>query len=226
MVTPNELLPEERWGNDRSDDEVERNMCKAKRDAATRERLTADNESQFIRTTKAHRAIPLKEHAVQINIARKKHPHKRSKKKLDGLYKVLAPGSIVQKTDQNTSVIREPGNVEVTVCNSDIAKFATRDERKTKLMEYVNRRGPRIHEKTTEAKIFSHIKESTRIQKGERKMKHRKRETGSEVSSNKSNIAQAKRVRMPKIPENFAPQEVLAIEESHVKSSKSSPLKC
>ena len=81
-------------------------------------------------------------------------------------------------------------------------------------MEYVNRRGPRSHEKTTEAKIFSHIKESTRIQKGDRKMKHRKRENGSGVSSNKSNIARAMRVRMPKIPENFAPQELPAIQET------------
>ena len=160
-------------------------MCKATRDATTRERLAADNESRFIRTTKAHRAIPLKEHAVQIHIARKRHPHKRSKNNLDGLYEVLAPRSTVQKTDQYTSVIREPGKVEKTVRNSDIAKFGTRDERKTQLMEYVNRRGPRIHEKTTEAKIFSHIKESTRIQKRDRKMKHRKRETESNVSSNK-----------------------------------------
>ena len=126
----------------------------------------------------------------------------------------MVPGSVVQKTDQYTSVIREPGKLEVTVRNSDIAEFGTQDERKTKLMEYVNRRGPRTHEKTTEAKIFSHIKESTRIQKGDRKMKHRKRETGSGVSSNKTNIARAMRVRMPKIPEKFAPQELPAIQET------------
>ena len=41
-VTPNELLSEEHWGDDRSDDEIERNMCKATRDATTRERLAAD----------------------------------------------------------------------------------------------------------------------------------------------------------------------------------------
>ena len=107
--------------------------------------------------------------------------------------------------------------MEVTVRNSDIAKFGTREEQKTKLTEYINRRGPRTHEKTTEAKIFSHIKESTRIQKGDRKMKHRKRETGSGVSlnkSNKSNIARAMRVRMPKIPENFAPQVLPEIPEA------------
>ena len=45
-------------------------------------------------------------------------------------------------------------------------------------------------------------------------MKHRKRETESSVSSNKSNIARAMRVRMPKIPENFAPQELPAIQET------------
>ena len=122
------------------------------------------------------------------------------------MYEVLAPGSVVQKTDQYTSVIREPGKMEVTVGNNDIAKFGTWEERKTNLTEYINRRGPRTHEKTTEAKILSHIKECNRIQKGDRRMKHRKRETGSGVSSNKSNIARAMRVRMPKVPDNFAPR--------------------
>ena len=84
-VTPNELLPEDHWGDSRSDDEIERNMCKASKDATARERLATDNESRFLRTTKAHRPLPLKEHAVQLNIARKKHLHERSKKNLYGL---------------------------------------------------------------------------------------------------------------------------------------------
>ena len=70
-------------------------------------------------------------------------------KNLEGLYEVLTPGSFVQKTDQHTSVIREPGKSVVTVRNSDIAKFSTRDERKTKLTKYINRRGPCILEKST-----------------------------------------------------------------------------
>ena len=193
-VTPNELLPEEHWRNSRSDDGIEKNMGEATKDSHSRERLAGDNESGFLRTTKAHCPIPLKENTVQLNIARKKHPSRRSKKNLDGLYEVLAPGSVVQKTDQFTSVIRETVKIEVTVRNSDIAKFDTRDERKTKLMDYVNRRGTRLHEKSTEAKINSHIKDFTRIQKGDRKMKHRKGDTGSRVSSNKSNIAQCEYV--------------------------------
>ena len=150
---------------------------------------------------------------MQINIARKKNPYKRSKKKLDRLYEVLAPGSVVQKADQYTSVIREPGKLEVNVRNRDIAKFGTRDERKAKLMDYINLIGPCVHEKPTEAKILSHIKESTRIQKAYREMKHRKRETGSGDSSNRSNIARAMRVPMPKVPENFASPETPSQQE-------------
>ena len=206
-VTPIELLQEKHWGNYRSNDEIEKNMCKSVRDASIRERLANDSESRFLSTTKAHRPIPLKENTVQIKIVWKKNPHKRSKKNLDGLYGVLAPGSVVQKTDQYTNVIHELGKLEVTVKNSDIAKFGTRDERKSKLMDYVNRRGPLVHEKTTEVKILSHIKESTRIQKVDRKMKHRKRETTSGVSSKRSSIARAMQIRMPKVPENFAPPE-------------------
>ena len=133
-------------------------MCMATKETLSREQLAGDNESQFLRSTKAHRPIPLKEHTVQLNIARKKHPNRRSKTNLDGLYEVLAPGSVVQKTDKFTSVISETEKLEVTVRNSDIANFGTRDERKTNLTEYINRRGPRVNEKSAEAKILSHTK--------------------------------------------------------------------
>ena len=83
---------------------------------------------------------------MQLKIVRKKHPNKRSEMKLEGLYEVLAHASVVQKTDQNTSVIREPGKLEVIVRNSDNEKFGFGDERKTKLTEYINRRGPRNFE--------------------------------------------------------------------------------
>ena len=142
-----------------------------------------------------------------MNTAPKRHPNKRSKKNLDGLYEVLAPGSVVLKTDKHKSVICEPGKLDVTICNRDIAKFDTQDKRKTKLSDYINRRGPRTFDKPTEAKILRLTKEFTRIQKGDRKMKHCKRATASRISSNRSNTARAMRVRMPKIPSNFAPPE-------------------
>ena len=102
-------------------------------------------------------------------------------------------------------MIREPGKMEVIVRNCDTATFGTPDERKTKLTEYINRRVPRVHEKSTEAEILSQTKEITRIQKGDQKMKHRKLKKASGVSSNKSNIARAMRVRMPKVPPNLVP---------------------
>ena len=120
---------------------------------------------------------------------------------------MLAPGSVVQKTDQHTSVIREHGKLNVTVRNSHIAKFGKRAERKTKLSEYINRRGPRNFEKSTKAKILSHYKEFTRIRKSDRKMKHRIRDRASGISSNCSNIARSMRVRMPKVSSNFVPPE-------------------
>ena len=86
-VTPNESLPEKHWGNNRSDDENEKNMCKATKEAYSRGRLAGDNESRFLRTTKTHRPIPLKEHTERFNIARKKHPNRRSKKTSTGFTK-------------------------------------------------------------------------------------------------------------------------------------------
>ena len=52
-VTPNELLPENSWGNFRRNEEVERNMCAATNDAFSCERLAGDNESRFQLSTNA-----------------------------------------------------------------------------------------------------------------------------------------------------------------------------
>ena len=102
-----------------------------------------------------------------------------------------------------TSTIKEPGKQVVTVRNSDIAKFGAKLERQTPLKVYADRRGPRSGEKVVEELIHSHIKEFIRKQKGDKKMKHRKREPGSGVSSQRSNISRAMRGRIPKLP-NFS----------------------
>ena len=52
--------------------------------------------------------------------------------------------------------------------------------------------------------IQSYIKEFTRKQKGGKKMKHRKRDPGSGLSSSKSTISRTMRGRIPKIPTFFA----------------------
>ena len=114
-VMPEEILPDDKWVNEyRSDIEVEVGMSRATHDAKERERASTDGESRFLRT-KAFRPIPLKEPAVELNLARKIHGNRRSKNNLEGLYEVLAPGSHILKVSPTTSTIKEPGKHVVTV---------------------------------------------------------------------------------------------------------------
>ena len=90
---PKKILPDDKWVNGyRSNIEVETGVTRASKEANERERASTDGESRFLKT-KAIRAITLKECAVELNLARKVHGKRRSKKKLEGLYGVLAPGS-------------------------------------------------------------------------------------------------------------------------------------
>ena len=112
----------------------------------------------------------------------------------------------------------------MTVRNSDIAKFGTQLERQTPLKAYADRRGPRSGEKIVEELIQSHIKEFTHKQKEDKKMKNRKREPGSGVSSTKSNISRAMRGRVPKVPNFLAmrTQQPKAVTTSHSEHHASS----
>ena len=187
---PEEILPDDKWVNGyRSDIEVEAGMSRATQEAKTREQASTDGESRFLRT-KAYRPTPLKERAMELNIAGKNHGKRRSMKKLEGLYEVLAPGSHILKISRTTSTIKEFGKPVATVRCSDIAKFGTQLERQTPLKIYADRRGPRSGEKLVEEIIQSLVKEFTRKQKGDKKMKHHKCDPGSGVSS-KSNISRA-----------------------------------
>ena len=108
-VMPEEIIQDDKWVNGyHSDIEVEIGMSRATQEAKTKEQASADGESRFLRT-KAIRPIPLKERAVELNLARKIHGKRRSKKNLEGLYEVLAPGSHILKVSPTTSTIKEPG---------------------------------------------------------------------------------------------------------------------
>ena len=110
-VMPEEILPYDKWLNGyRSDIEVEKGMSRATQEAESRKRASNDGESRFLRT-KATRPVPLKERAVELNLAQKIQGKRRSKKNLEGLYDVLAPGSHILKVSPTTSTIKEPGNL-------------------------------------------------------------------------------------------------------------------
>ena len=128
-VMPEEIPPDNKWLNGyHSDVEVEKEMSRVTQEAKSRERAGNDGESRFLRTN-AIRPIPIKERAVELNLERKIHGKRRSKKTLEGLYEVLAPRSHILKVSPTTSTIKEPGKPVVTVRNSDIAKFGTQLER-------------------------------------------------------------------------------------------------
>ena len=104
--------------------------------------------------------MPRTEASLEIKLAKKRPRTKRSKKSLDGLYDVLAPGSSVVKTDKFTSVIKETGKRDVTIRNSDLAKFGTKAERQTELQLYSNQRPKTLMGNITEYLISDHAKES------------------------------------------------------------------
>ena len=124
---------------------------------------------------------------------------------------MLVPGSSVVKTDKLTSRIREPGKRDVTIRNSDLAKFGTKAERQTELQVYADRLPKTPMGKITEDLISHHAEESRKKLEGGKRMKHRKlADDVSTVSSIHSNVTRALRVRMPTKPKRTvttAPQK-------------------
>ena len=168
-VMPEEILPDDKWLNGyRSDIDVEKGMSRATQEAKSRGRASNDGESRFLRT-KATRPIPVKEQAVELILAQKIHGKRLSKKNLERLYEVLAPGSQILKISPTTSTNKEPGKPKVTFRNSNIAKFGTQLVRQIPLKAYADCIGPRSGEKLVEELIQSHVKEFTRKQKGGQK---------------------------------------------------------
>ena len=201
-----QLITDENWNNDeRSDIEMEVNKDKlGKGDEKTKG--GPKQKLRLISHPDVGQSIPRTESSLEVKLAKNRPRTKRSKKSLDGLYDVLAPGSSVIQTNENTSVIKEPGKREVTIRNSDLAMFGTKAERNTDLQVYANRRPKLPTGKTTEELINHHAKESRKKLEGGKRMKHRKvADDVSTVSSIHSNVTRALRVRMPTKPKKQQP---------------------
>ena len=197
-----ELISEENWDVDaRSDTELDNNRDKLSKDATQRKNADPEKESRLITHPDVGLPVPRTETSWSVKLAKKKPRTKRSKKSLDGLYEVLAPGFSVVKTDSNNSFIKEPGKREVTNRNSDLAKFGTKAERQTDLQVYANRRPKVPSGKITEELINQHAKVARKKLEGNKRMKHRKiADDTSAVSLIHSNVTRALRVRMPTKP--------------------------
>ena len=197
-----ELISEEHWDNEeRSDTELELKRDRLGKDAAKRKNEDPNTESRVIPHQEIGLLVPRTEASLEIKLAKKRPRTKRSKKSLEGLYEVLAPGSSVVKTDNFTSVIKEPGKRDVTIRNSDLTKFGIKDERQTELQLYANRQSKTPTGKITEDLISHHAKETRKKIEGGKRMEHRKiADDISAVSSIHSNLTRALRVRMPTKP--------------------------
>ena len=197
-----ELIADENWNNDgRSDTEIETNKDRLSKDGTKRKNEDPHKESRVIPYPDVGQSVSRTEAPLEVKLAKKRPRTRRSKKSFDGLYDVLAPGSSVVKTDTFTSVIKEPGKRDVSIRNSDLAKFGTKAERQTELQVYANRRPKIPTGKTTEELISHHAKELRKKLEGGKRMKHRKvADDVSTVSSIHSNVTRALRVRMPTKP--------------------------
>ena len=201
-------LSEEQWADMAlcSDTEIERVNCAGSSRARAEQQRRNDGEQRLIRSEGIFRPIPCSERSVQVKLARKIHENQRQKKNLAGLYKVLAPGSTVCKVSPTTCVIKEPNRQEVRVRNSDIAKFGTRAERNTDLMQYIERPPKKMSEKTIEQKIPKHKRDLTRKNTVDKKLKRNRKQaddvsvvsSGRSCISSASNIARSLKMRIPK----------------------------
>ena len=167
-----ELISEENWDVDpRSNTEMEHNRDKLSKDATRRKNANPEKESRWITHPDDGLPVLRTETSLSVKLAKKKPRTKRSKKSLDGLYEVLAPSSSVVKTDAYTSVIKIPSKREVTVRNSDLAKFGTKAERQTELQIYANR-GPKVPSgKITEKLVNQYAKEERKKLEGNKRMR-------------------------------------------------------
>ena len=197
-----ELISDENLDNKgRSDTEVELNKDRLSKDATKRKNEDPNKESRVIPHPDVGQSMPRTEASLEVKLAKKRPRTKRSKKTLEGLYDVLAPGSSVVKTDTFTSVIKEPGKRDIAIRNSDLKKFGTKAERQAELQTYANRRSKTPTGKTTEDLISHHAKGLRKKLEGGKRMKHRKlADDVSTVSSIHSNVTRALRVRMPTKP--------------------------
>ena len=202
IVRWDELIADDNWNNEeRSDIEIEVNRNKLGKDAMKRQKEDPNKESRLISHPDVRQTVPRTEASLEVKLAKKRFRTKSSKKSLDGLYDVLAPGSSVIKTNEYTSVIKKPGKRDVTIRNLNLAKFGTKAERETELQVYANRRPKLPTGKTTEELISHHAKESRKKLEVGKRMKHRKvADDVSTVSSIHSNVTRALRVRMPTKP--------------------------
>ena len=105
------------------------------------------------------------------------------------------------KEDNDFYSITEPGTPQVKVPRADVEKFGTKMEKETPLAHYAERRPKTPTGRVTEDKITKHASDLCRKLEGDKKIVRRNQaDDVSVVSSIRSNVSRALRVRVPVKP--------------------------
>ena len=124
-VSGDELKTDEQLDNKaRSDLEFKKSRDQLSKDARKRCNEDPDKEPRIIPHPDFGVPVTRTEASLTLKLAKKKSKSKRSEKIKNGLYEVLVPGSSVIKSNELTSIKREPGTREVTVRISDLPNSA------------------------------------------------------------------------------------------------------
>ena len=158
-IPDDDYLDDNRWLNgERSDILIEEAMKRTEIDAGRR--YNSDKNKTVCRFILHPKLInPNRQWETSLKLLLARDVTKQSKRNLRGFCDTLAPESTVKRTSPTTIVFREPRVPEVTVRNSDVAKFGTKAKQNTYLWQYAQRR-PLQYDKTTEETIAAHPKES------------------------------------------------------------------
>ena len=111
-----EVIPKDKWDDgSRSDVDFQKTIHSLNQDSNKRSNNDQNKERRVISHPQTGVPVPRTEAPLSFKLAKKIPKNKRSKKSLDVLYEVLAPGPLFIKRDEHTSIIKEPGNREVTI---------------------------------------------------------------------------------------------------------------
>ena len=130
-VRLDELILDDRWEDEnRGDLEFEKQRDTISKDARKRCKENPNKEPCTMPQPEIGLPVPTTEDYPTLKLAKKKLKFKRSKKTLDGVYEVPAPASSVIKSNDYTSIIKEPGKRQVSIGNSDLATLSTKADNK------------------------------------------------------------------------------------------------
>ena len=138
---------------------------------------------------------PLAKTGPRLLSARKNIATTRSRKNLQGLYEAVPEGAVLVKTTDATLTLKMPGQKDMVLHKSDVAKFGTPEQRNIPLINFAARKTVRNQHKKLEELMRSHGKAQMNKIMGIRTI--RKRDTQPREPHARSNLEKVSRTKVP-----------------------------